>query len=205
MDLFIKTEMYRNPEFSSVMEFGVTAIKELDDEDFSQVKVAGLYGLSAPLNFDGRVEDASVYCFDARDAHADETLAILLEEMKNIEELLQVKLEDFSNFDSVLFLEEAQVDKEYRGHGVALRLMREVAYIFRNSSPLYILKAHPTGQSGEVTDDDCRKLGAYYMSDPVLGFKELDPEKYAGWLVSKGAFGIYKTEDNYFFDINSGT
>ena len=43
MDLIIKTEMYRNPEFKSVMEFGVTAIKELDDEDFSQVKVAGLY------------------------------------------------------------------------------------------------------------------------------------------------------------------
>ena len=199
MDLIIKTEMYRNPEFESVIEFGVTAVKELDDKDISQVKVAGLYGLCAPLTIDGQIEDSSVDCFDARDGHAHETYSILLEEMKNIEELLQVELEDVWNFDSVLFLEEAQVDKEYRGHGLALRLMREVSYIFRNSFSLYILKAHPTGQSGEVTDDDCRKLGAYYMSDPVLGFKELDPEKYAGWLVSKGTARISDTDDNYFF------
>ena len=40
------------------------------------------------------------------------------------------------------------------------------------------------GQSDEVTDDDCRKLGAYYMSDPELGFKELDPENMrVGWSV----------------------
>ena len=205
MDLIIKTEMYRNPEFESVIEFGVTAVKELDDEDISQVKVAGLYGLNAPLTFDGQIEDSLVDCFDARDGHALETYSILFQEMKNIEELLQVKLEEFWNFDSVLFLEEAQVDKEYRGHGVALRLMREVAYIFRNSSPLYILKAHPTGQSDEVTDDDCRKLGAYYMSDPALGFKELDPEKYAGWLVSKGAAGISEVSDSYFFETSFGT
>ena len=204
MDLIIKTEMHRNPEFKSVMEFGVTAIKELDDEDFSQVKVAGLYGLYAPLNFDGQIEDSLEDCFDARDGHAHETYSILFQEMKNIEELLQVKLEDLWNFDSVLFLEEAQVDKEYRGHGVALRLMREVAYIFRNSFPLYILKAHPTGQGDNVSDDDCRKLGAYYISDPALGFKELDPEKYAGWLVSKGNAGIAETSDNYFFETSSG-
>ena len=77
MDLFIKTEMYRNLEFNSVMEFGVTAFKELDDKDFSQVKVAGLYGLSAPLNFDGRVEDDSVDCFDARDAHSRTSLRLI--------------------------------------------------------------------------------------------------------------------------------
>ena len=205
MDLIIKTEMYRNPEFESVMEFGVTAIKELDDEDISQVKVAGLYGLYAPLTFDGQIEDSSIDCFDARDGHAHETYSILSQEMKNIGELLQVELEDCWTFDSVLFLEEAQVDKEYRGHGVALRLMREVAYIFRNSFPLYILKAHPTDQSDEVTDDDCRKLGAYYTSDPVLGFKELEPKKYAGWLVSKGTAGISETSDSYFVETNSGT
>ena len=204
MDLIIKTEMHRNPEFNSIMEFGVTAVKELDDEDFSQVKVAGLYGLCAPLTIDGQIEDSSIDCFDARDGHAHETYSILSQEIENIGELLQVKLEDCWTFDSVLFLEEAQVDKEYRGHGVALRLMREVAYIFRNSFPLYILKAHPTGQSDEVTDDDCRRLGAYYTSDPVLGFKELNPEKYAGWLVSKGNAGIAETSDNYFFETSSG-
>ena len=36
------------------------------------------------------------------------------------------------------------------------------------------------------------------MSDPELGFKELDPEKYAGWLVSKGNARIAETSDNYF-------
>ena len=105
MDLIIKTEMHRNPEFNSVMEFGVTAVKELEDEDFSQVKVAGLYGLNAPLTFDGQIEDSLVDCFDARDGHALETYSILFQEMKNIEELLQVKLEKFLNFDSVVFLE----------------------------------------------------------------------------------------------------
>ena len=42
------------------------------------------------------------------------------------------------------------------------------------------------------------------MSDPELGFKELDPEKYAGWLVSKGNARIAETSDNYFFETSSG-
>ena len=204
MDLFIKTEMHRNFEFSRVMEFSATAYKELDDKNLTQIKVAEVSGAIFQRPLLGEIDEIPWDCFDARSAHAETAIFVIREEIDKIEELLELELEEISNFDSIVFLEEAKVDKEYRGHGIALRLMREVSFIFQNSFPLYILKAHPTGQSGEVTDDDCRKLGAYYMSDPVLGFKELDPKKYAGWLVSKGNAGIAETSDNYFFETSSG-
>lgn len=187
MDLFIKTEMYRNPEFSSIMEFSVTANDELDDKHLTQIKVAEVSGAVFQPPFLGQIDELSWDYFDARSAHADEAYAIIQEEITVIEDLLAIQLEDFPNFDSIVFLESGDVDKEYRGDGLALKLMREITYIFQNSLPLYILKAHPTGQGDDVSDEDCRKLAAYYSSDPAIGLKELDPKRYAGWLVGKGA------------------
>ena len=173
--------------------------EELDDKNLTQIKVAEVSGAIFQRPFLGQIDEISWDYFDARSAHAETAIFVIKEEIEKIEELLDLELEDIPNFDSIVFLESGDVDKKFRGHGTALRLMREVSYIFQNSCPLYILKAHPTGQGDNVSDDDCRKLAAYYSSDQTLGFKELDPQKYAGWLVSKGNAGIADTDDNYFF------
>lgn len=82
----------------------------------------------------------------------------------------------------ITLLERIWVDPQYRGRGLALRLMREAKHLLGRFGLLVILKAHPDGD--KVTGKSLLALASYYQRDKHLGLQPLSKQKLPGWLVA---------------------
>lgn len=191
MPLYISSKIERDLENPAVLDFYVTATADNNSEAVAKVEGLITHRCIQNIPFDD---------FDCRSAHAGTAHYILECQTQKIATALKLDEDEIDLFQTIVLIEKAEVDEAFRGHRIALRLMREIANIFRNSHVLYLLKAHPTEASLEVTDADCRKLAQYYCSDPALAFKEIDPIELAGWIVSQGSFGIADTDDKFDLD-----
>ena len=200
MSLIIETKINRHADYSSIVEFYVTASKDIDDFGNVYDIVAELSGAFTHVPFMGSINDIPNYYFDDRSANAGQAHWLVAEEVNNIGNALGIEPSELTDFDTLVIFENVDVNKAYRGHRLALRLMREIAYIFTRSHALYVLKAHPTGEDIDVSDDDCRRLAEYYSSDEELGFKAVNPKEFPGWLVSSGSVGLEDSEDSRYFE-----
>jgi len=192
---YISTKLNRRGDFSHVLDFEVKALLEVDDEARSKA-AATLEGFVLRRTYD--LDHLSFDDFDSRSGHTYDGYNILTKHQQEICSALKIKQDDLELVGDIIFCENLVVDPEYRKNKLALRLLREPIWAFGNLSSLMILKAHPTGEGME--DDDCRKLADYYRSDKSLKFEELDRKNLAGWLVSKGAWDEYKSDDEYYYD-----
>lgn len=191
----ISTKLSRFPDFSNVPYFEVKANPYEDFADSSEA-AATLNGFIIRKVYD--LDHIDFDLFDSRSGHCYEAYNILTEHQQEICSALKIEQDDLECVDSIIFCENLVVDPEYRKNKLALRLLREPIWAFGNLSSLMILKAHPDGKG--IEDDDCRKLADYYCSDKSLKFEELDRKNLAGWLVSKGAWNAYESDDEWSYD-----
>lgn len=200
MDAVIETNIGRDPDYPTMIDFHVTAKAWPENFTDEQTVVANLRGVITHLPFLGWIDEIPIDYFDSRSAHSFDAYELVEGQTKKIAAALGLELKNATDFETLVFFEDADVAEEYRGSGLALRLFREIAYLLKNNHTLYVLKAHPTGSDLNVSDDDCRKLAAYYLSDQALAFKEVDPIDLPGWLVGQGSMEIEETNDSRYFD-----
>ena len=164
MKLYIDTKFSNDTDCPKFLNFHTTASEELGSNGTKAKKVGNLSGFIADISLGEWIEDLALYDFDERSENAFEAYIILKDELEKIAAILRIHTGELATFDSIILLENNDVDKAFRGHGLALRLMRELASMFMSINALFILKAHPT-QTKVASNQDCRKLAAYYGSD----------------------------------------
>lgn len=167
MFLDINSIIKRDAEFPEMLDFRVTASVEDEKEPAAFLEGVITHRCLDEITFDE---------FESRSGHAGEAMALLEDEKQKIAKVIKTTEEDIDYFETIVLFETVQVQEAFRGHQIALRLMREIAFLCQNNHALYLLKAHPIGSDLEVTDDKCRELAAYYCSDPALAFYQVDPK-----------------------------
>ena len=195
-DFFMITTQTMRGIDSSVLDFKVTC-KPIDEGgETLPDAVASLKGfvhqsLQMPATSD-------FYVYDDRSRHCAEAHSIMLRQRRMIKR--QLPHIDFEMVDRVVVLERVKVEPAYRGHGLALRLMREAQHLFAHPEAFAILKAHPDGEN--VSDADCLRLAGYYASDRSLDLKQLSKRALPGWLVANWLDGGKSDEDDRFWSIS---
>lgn len=137
--------------------------------------------------------------YDSRSGHCVEAYEIMRKRRAMVRR--QLPGMDFDLVEQVMLLERACVAPNYRGHGLALRLMREAKHLFARPQAFAILKAHPDGE--EVSDADCLRLAEYYASDSLLQLKQLSKRTFPGWLVAEWEAPVYHDTDSRFWSIDA--
>ena len=189
--LEINTTISRSPLVNSVFSFEVVA--ELEERLDQEKVIAGRLKGSIVKPFMWDVDFYEDY-FDSDNQHSHECWDVLVNQSEKIENVLATKDEDFEleHVTEIIFCEKLEVLPKYRGHALALRLMREIRYVF-SSSPLMILRAWPDGNGD---DNSARQLAQYYMRDIHLGLTEVDSENLIGWLVGIGNHDFFQAIEN---------
>ena len=192
----IKTTVRRSPEDNIVLKFTVIAEIETGLDKRPQV-AANLTGfIVRPFMWD--IENF-FDIFDSDTQHGYECWEVLTNQSEKIKNVISKNDEDFDleHVDEIIFCQRVEVLPKYRGQALALRLMREIRYVF-SSYPLMVLRAWPD-ENGDKTS--ARQLAQYYMRDIHLGLMEVDSADLAGWLVGIGDRNFFSTENKDEFYI----
>lgn len=194
----IKTTITREAGFRSMLKFEVTASVEHYDEltlkDKPEAKLSGFM-----TNFDFEDPDRYYAHFDSQSAHAEDTFGILCKKQKAIASALGLRsasnIVDY--FDSVALIERIYVPSEWRGHKLALRLLREAQSVLSRSGLLVVARAYP----GEVQlDKKGRDLADYYRSEPLADFHMLNARASQPWLVAHWHTAEFNDLDDSIWD-----
>lgn len=192
----IKTTVRRNPDENKVLQFTVIAEIETGLNKRPQV-AANLTGfIVRPFMWD--IENF-FDIFDSDTQHGYECWEVLTNQSEKIKNVISKNDEDFDleHVDEIIFCQQVEVLPKYRGQALALRLMREIRYVFSSYS-LMVLRAWPDDNGDETS---ARQLAQYYMRDIHLGLMEVDNADLAGWLVGIGDRDFFSTENKDEFYI----
>ncbi len=177
-----ETRLRKNPDDATVIEVAIKLDKIPEPGTQDRGQVALLQGFLLQVgDFPEADDDWCFSVFDMRSGQAAEAFEILA----NRTALVQEALKSFSAAAvcrSIFNIERVWVDPEFRGHGIALRLMREALHMLGRPGLLVIMKAHPDGKN--VPAESCVKLASYYQKDKALKLSPLSDSLYPGWLVS---------------------
>lgn len=196
----ISTTLSKVPDAPTVFDFVVECRLIGEDGEVSQAEAIGkLEGfLADPGYLPEDHEDWYFDIFDMRSGHAAEAFDILVEHRALIESALPNS--DLLEMGSgVAMLERASINPQYRGKGLALRLMREALHVIGRHGLLVILKAHPDGE--DVGTSQLLRLADYYASDKWLGLRHLSMTQLPGWLVAHwDEANVTKGDEAYWHD-----
>lgn len=185
----IITTINKVPEDHEALNFLVecsTAPDEDEEPANDNEEIIGrLYGLLVDKgHLPEEFEDWDCDIFDMRSGHAEEAYSILYQQRPLIGKALPAsRLLELGS--GLALLERVWVKPQYRGKGLALRLMREAQHLLGRYGLLVILKAHPDGE--QISPEHLLRLADYYASDKQLGLKHLSKERFPGWLVAHWA------------------
>ena len=190
---YISTMVNRHPEYEEMLELLVTGTDEAaspSEERFSGTSGHEAYLKAYLMTISGLPKPRHFRLFDVVNEDTYNAYEILRGNSKKILDLLEIgDWEDDVWIENILLIDKIEAKKECRGRGMALRLMREVVGIFAKEGTLTILQAMPFGDEVNKGAKDIRRLTDYYLSDSILGFKEIDAEQHPGWLVRYGTQG----------------
>jgi GNAT superfamily N-acetyltransferase len=195
-----ETKLSKNHEEPSVLELKVTLQPARHPQEVESHCVASLEGFLLQPGYLPDGDDEWCFAvFDMRSGHAAEAFEVLAHHAMLIEEALGPDT-SLDQCDAVLHLEKIWVDPEFRGQGLALRLMREAQHVLGRPGLLVLLKAHPDGDTVSVAD--WLKLASYYQSDPQLNLSAISEKLVPGWLVSCWDVSVAHARDQRFFQQN---
>ena len=213
----IETQISRCGLLTSALNFRVTC-KEVPEDDLgdatktkdvvagasTEIKgavVAELTGFAAPcLGFDELPFEGSLFDeFDCRDGDVHQGYSLLQTEHSTIDTLFDYPVAETCS--KIVMLEMLTVKPEVRGHRLGLRLMREVQQIFEGIHTVGLLLAAP--QEDKESVEAQRGLIDYYLSDPALGFKEVNYSQYPGWMAACWTGNDLEPDDEAFFFLRS--
>lgn len=176
------TMSWRNADAEDVIEFKVVCCPTDDNDDpIVSSKIASLRGWILDLGYYPTFRADRVFdLFDMRSGHAEEAFHLLTSKRAEIARAIpDLDLDCLGRF---VHLEELMVGEKFRGECLGLRLLREAQNVFARHDTLAIIKALPA--AAEKSNDDCRKLAAYYASDPGTRFRPVSTRRLPGWLVA---------------------
>ena len=195
-----ETKLSKNHEEPSVLELKVALQPARHLRDVECHCVASLEGFLLQPGYLPDGDDERCFAmFDMRSGHAAEAFEVLAHHTMLIDEALGPEL-SLDQCDAVVILERIWVAPEFRGQGLALRLMREAQHVLGRPGLLVLFKAHPEGNAVSVAD--CLKLASYFQSDPQLNLSATSETLLPGWLVSRWDVPVAHAEDQLFFKQN---
>ena len=198
MNLFIKTTIDRDLDWPDFLHVHVGAYKSDQSKKMSGGK-ASLSGFVINLPGSAWIDSVNFDFFDSYGVDAEAAHLVLSYDTSKISAALSIKLNELKNFEKVTYLVSVKVKSKYRGNRLALRLMRELSYIFKGSKALFILKANPIKK--DASGDECRALAEYYLSDPALSYTPIDSVQLPGWLVGTSTLEIERTNDRSYVEV----
>jgi hypothetical protein len=180
----LTTQISKNQDNNEVLDFRVQCIaSSTEHENPPEREIGYLYGFLYEPDYvpgsDGYDSDFDI--FDSRSSNAMHAFELLVNERPKILNALS-DYDAFEYYSGILLCEKGYVEKPYRGMKLAHRMFREIKHIFKNGGSFMMMKAHPDGPN--ITEDDCRHLADYYMSDVFVALKEIDRDNLSGWLIA---------------------
>ena len=185
----IKTEIRRHGEWPTRLVFRVsctgqasTPVQEMGEGE--EAEIASLEGFIYDAGCYPEVDEIDEDAFlDGSEGHAHKAFGVIAEDRSSVAVALGTTVDELETLkDRFIYLIRAEVSDGFRGHGLALRLMREARAVLSSYGTMAILKAFPDGD--EVTDEAQLRLAAYYQSDATSGFKIVSAEKHKGLMVA---------------------
>lgn len=197
----IGTIVRRHDEYEEMLELLVTATEDgCLDERSTETSTHEAYLRAYLMTISGLPEPCDFLLFDVVSEDMAVAYKILCNNSKKVLDVLQI--EDWDEevaIENILVIDKIEVNRECRGQGMALRLMREVKGIFAKAETLTILQARPFGDDVKSGAKEIRTLTDYYLSDSILDFQEIDAKQYPGWLVCYGTQGYGQGSDYCYF------
>ncbi|KPB02057.1 hypothetical protein [Ahrensia marina] len=191
----ITSTLQRHPEFPDYLEFTISAVIE------GQKPIAKLTGYrwdfrSIPtleeITFNDFVEAYNTdggLCFDVLAAHTALVSNVLGVGDRSFKKLIT----------RAIYLDKVKVSPEWRGHNLALRLMREARFIFNGKGTIALLRAYPFEEENAALDVQL-KLAGYYASDAFCGFKVIDGDRFGGHMAALWDGDVDHCDDNPFWE-----
>lgn len=185
----IKTEIKRHGEWPTHLVFRVSCTGQTYSPvqgvgEGEEVEIASLEGFVYDVGSYPEVDEIDSDQFlDGYEGHAHKAFGVIADDRSSVAAALGTTVDELEAWkDRFIYLSRAEVSDEFRGHGLALRLMREARAVLFSSGTMAILKAFPDGD--EVSDEAQLRLAAYYQSDKASGFEVVSAGKHKGLMVA---------------------